>query len=596
MNVMPFLPWSVLAIERLADRQSLARIIFAAMAFALQFLGAHAASSVQLVVVSLLVCCVGGIHRRSVRPLIVLLVVLLSLLMGLAIAAVQWLPMIDNARQSIGYGVAQARGMRLGTLAGMVFPYVGGNPSGWIGSLGLALALLGLIGGWRTAWRRDWAIVGGLTILAMELAEHWIRRIPGVTDTNSAGWMAGTALAMALLAGGGMEDLTLRLSRRTKVLHAWVRMADKAGIIFLAVLAVAELLAFALRYNCGGTTVGLFPPTAVTDFFQGHRDAPACATQPVRIATLGAILPPGTATAWRIAEVGMGRSGSGRLAAYLSRLCPQALAGSLSPAVGAALRLLGVRYLVANETGEVPGGGWQRVFPTTGPSASAEMEGMAVYENSSVLPRAWVARRAELASPATSVEVLRRLESEFSSTPGKFDPTVKVLVDLEVSGAAMEWLTQSGQDGSITPEQYLAKSGTGNAGALVTFLEDSPNRLRLHIEKARGGWLALSDAYAEGWQASVSAGGYGYSPPRKVGRPIVPACGVGRAVSIRAGDIGAGPMEVTMEYRPRMFKYGAMASAGGVITVLLMLGCCLVNGPAPAIPGGSGVFNKDGQI
>jgi hypothetical protein len=282
MNVIPLLPWAILCTEALLVKVSATRISLAALVFAIQFLGGHPASCVHL----LLACGVVVVLRACLSsPAIVrwvggALALVFALALGFAIAAAQWLPLLEYAGDS---GAAVVRKERLKSapvidfapqyLIGIVFPYANGYPDGvapfemrqatklpntnelapgYIGVIPLLLAIVGIARGLRSEDERRrrnvllLVILGGIaTAIAIRFpgVDHIVRLIPGLNVSQNARLLVVAALALAILAGFGLEELRAMLSNGAdwESLRKWsLRVA--AGIAAVAVLMGLTLL------------------------------------------------------------------------------------------------------------------------------------------------------------------------------------------------------------------------------------------------------------------------------------------------------------------------------------------------------------------
>lgn len=104
----------------------------------------------------------------------------------------------------------------------------------------------------------------------------------------------------------------------------------------------------------------------------------------------------------------------------------------------------------------------------------------------------------------------------------------------------------------------LEGRGTSRTGApgRVTVLEETPERVRLRVDRTRPGWLVARISRFPGWKATVN----------------------GRSVSLATADyaftgvpVPTGRSEVVLEYRPTSVRVGLLVSAAAVV-VLLALG------------------------
>jgi hypothetical protein len=253
MNVMPLLPWAVLLTEKLLVEVTLVRIIFAIVVFAVQFLGGHPATSVHLLLACGLVVVIrpfipegdGAPARLRVRWLRGAVATAGAVLFAFALAAIQWLPLIEYAQNSGATLVRQEkiraeRGRVFSLdpryLLGMVFPYANGYPPdritpfemrqvtglpntnelapGWVGTIPLLLAVFAMATRRRRGAVMMWIIIGGVAAaiaIRLPLLDHVVQRIPGLNVAQNARLLGVAALALALLCGFGVEALVDRL-------------------------------------------------------------------------------------------------------------------------------------------------------------------------------------------------------------------------------------------------------------------------------------------------------------------------------------------------------------------------------------------------
>ena len=287
MNVMPLLPWAVLLTEKLLLEVTLVRVIFAIVIFAVQFLGGHPATSLHL----LLTCGLVMVFRAFVPaeegdtssprwrgPLLRGAVATgAAVVLAFALAAVQWLPLMEYARHS---GAAMVRQEKLAAergkiftldaryLIGMGFPYANGYPPdrktpfemrqatglpntnelapGWVGTIPLLLAVFAIATRWRRGTVLMWTIIGAIATaiaIRLPLIDHAVQRIPGLNVAQNARLLGVTALALALLSGFGLEALAAQFKEIGDMPKLRKRLALAAGgVAALAVVLTLILL------------------------------------------------------------------------------------------------------------------------------------------------------------------------------------------------------------------------------------------------------------------------------------------------------------------------------------------------------------------
>ncbi len=177
--------------------------------------------------------------------------------------------------------------------------------------------------------------------------------------------------------------------------------------------------------------------------------------------------------------------------------------------------LLGVRYLVAYPDQELEG------YPLR------LFAGLRVYENPGVLPRAFLTS-SHLVEPDPGL-VLQKLER------GEVDPRRVVILP------------------EPPPEPHPV--GGENEGK-IRIVRYSPTEVRLAVESSAQAWLVLTDAYAEGWSASVNA-----TPS-----PLLRADLMFRAVAVPPGS-----SEVVFSYWPPGLSMGLRLGSGALLTWLVLL-------------------------
>ncbi|MFI5381081.1 MAG: hypothetical protein ACHRHE_17425 [Tepidisphaerales bacterium] len=192
--------------------------------------------------------------------------------------------------------------------------------------------------------------------------------------------------------------------------------------------------------------------------------------------------------------------------------------------------------------------------------------------------RAWIARLGQNAASGPAALA--------ATTRPSLDPRATAVIDQEL---APEYAAV--QKPSDAPYCSLPRSASPVTGRpTIEWVDDSPNRIRLHIHDGYGGWLVLADPFAPGWKAtfvwSVTSGSSSNKKEHNIERDslIFPAFGCLRGVPLpaaapqqqRRGGRDArelGPCEVLIEYKPRGFKHGWLVSlAGGLVVVMLLAG------------------------
>lgn len=154
------------------------------------------------------------------------------------------------------------------------------------------------------------------------------------------------------------------------------------------------------------------------------------------------------------------------------------------------------------------------------------VDGLTLFENPTALPRAFFVPR---------VEVISSQDALLARLPESRD-------DLQTV-AFVEQPVRSGFMGSPHPA----------GDARVEFRTNDPERVTLDVEAPVRGFLVLSDQYFPGWRATVN------------GRPAT----IERANYVfRLVEVPAGPSTVEFTYVPLSLAIGALVSGGGAVGVL----------------------------
>lgn len=189
------------------------------------------------------------------------------------------------------------------------------------------------------------------------------------------------------------------------------------------------------------------------------------------------------------------------------------------------INLLNVKYMVTtNKFNPAPGRDirlcWQK-------------DGIYIYENHQVLPRAFIVHKARVVSDDKLISALKE---------ASFDPASEVLL------ADNRVVNSLGNEYSVKDES-------------VDILSYTPQRVTLRVKASARGILVISDAYYPGWRA--------YLDKQEI--KIYRANGVMRAVEVPQGE-----HEVEFRYLPISIYLGAMISVGaflfiigGIVAVLL---------------------------
>lgn len=151
-------------------------------------------------------------------------------------------------------------------------------------------------------------------------------------------------------------------------------------------------------------------------------------------------------------------------------------------------------------------------------------EGLRVYENGEVLPRAFVV--SGVVAVKTPEEAMERISAS------GFDPATAVVLE--------------------TDEEIPARP-PGRVGARIDWVERSPERVVLDAESAEGGVLFVSDTHYPGWEAELDG-----TPAR-----LYRANGAFRAVALPPGK-----HRVAFHFRPAWVGSGLLGSAAFALLAL----------------------------
>ncbi len=151
---------------------------------------------------------------------------------------------------------------------------------------------------------------------------------------------------------------------------------------------------------------------------------------------------------------------------------------------------------------------------------------VAMWENSSVMPRAFIVHRAEIADDTAMLTRMWKLD---------FDPRRVVL---------------------LTDGAPLALEQVDSARERVEIAEYQPERVVLNVRADARGYVILADSWYPGWEVTVDG----------VPAPIHRADFIFRAVAVEAGE-----HTVVFEYRPGSFAWGVAISAASVAALIVLL-------------------------
>ncbi|MFN8483657.1 MAG: YfhO family protein [Anaerolineae bacterium] len=182
------------------------------------------------------------------------LIVAVSALIGLLLAAAQWLPGIEYARLSVRAAASYdklAHGFPFRDLVGVILP---GVVSVWsplyVGILPLILAVYAMLRWWRAYDTAFWAALGGVALLLsfggglfVYPVFYWLA--PGFNifqGQERAAFLV--AFALAMLAGAGLAGLLAAMEERNETQRRKGAKEERSGLSFSAPLRLGVTLLF----------------------------------------------------------------------------------------------------------------------------------------------------------------------------------------------------------------------------------------------------------------------------------------------------------------------------------------------------------------
>ncbi|HEV2292515.1 MAG TPA: hypothetical protein VGR35_01590 [Tepidisphaeraceae bacterium] len=574
-NVLVWLPWAALAVERLSERVTARRILLASLVLTVQFLGGDLLASAALVITCTLALLIRAFWIGPKRWLAAMVAAALALIVAVAASAVQWLAIMYPWRGkplSALCELPRAWPWGAGTLLS------GATSPALLGAIPLTLAVIAVLSGRRPRAVVLWAAIGATLTLAVVVLDVWGQSLRSLPHPHVLA--AGVCLAVAVLAGFGVETVAALAAERAARLRAKLflaagaiaamavlvttalihhdlggsrepvlhgaRMLVAAAMVCAAALIVrshelpqwrsrgwswvalacAELLAFALPAMRGVPIGQLTNASDVAAFFRSRREEAG------RFLEASGLLP-GTFATWQgLEDAGGAGRGSPRHEAWSTAAF--AAGGRNGSDV---LRVGNVRYLIAHTQAPAPPPPWR---------AAQRSGSLTIYADPDPFPRAWLAPQGRRVASATQA-----LEPLVSGQ--RLDPRQVVLLDdAGLDPADRVLMAQS-------PDYWTRPAGAGGAGE-ANYHSVSPEEVRIRLPRG-GGWLVVSDAFAAGWRATVDG--------RR--EPIVAAFG-----AVRAVQVPPGAAEVILHYAPPEWHYALLTTAAGGGMMLLLLAWSLL--------------------
>ncbi len=185
-----------------------------------------------------------------------------------------------------------------------------------------------------------------------------------------------------------------------------------------------------------------------------------------------------------------------------------------------------------------------------------------IFPSHSKLPLAW--------SVTTAKWFTRQAELEAQLSASSFDPLTEVLFnDADYPNA--EWINR------ILPDRHKTKTeprSFWNVTPKVESAEQSGNQIRVRLQSGGTGWVIVSRAFAEGWNAMTHPTGAMEKWSIHREQIVLPADGKLLAVPVAVNL----PVEIVLEYWPVSFRRGLLVSGGAMIAVVLLLAFSLSPG------------------
>ncbi len=601
---------------------------FLALVIALQLLAGHAQTSFySLIIVGAF--AVSGVMRQRTKDksallrqfLLVACYLLLAILWGLALAAIQLLPTAELAVHS----------QRPGRLTDLQFAYelsfwpwrfitllapdFFGNPArgeywaygtyweeaAFIGILPLLLAALALVAWWRRRkgnGQRLLSLVPFLFLLSLlsfvlALGNHtpiyplFFRYVPGFGLFQApARLMIGYALAVPLLAGIGAD--TLRLTHRTRVaLRSLVLVGLGIGIAGI----VARLALPMVRASFGdsairfGLTLALAAMLLVAPRRRTNRSPRTTPFLPLASCLL--LLADLLAFGWGFAP------GTGPETYYnpvaTARFLQTQPPGRVFVAYPYAQEVYD-RYVSLRAFGPTDPAYLQGLRESLFPNLNAvhHLPGVGNYDPLTVglyrdlydqckllnlqicelIGARYLVSDESLPLPLIYDAGPRIYRDDEALPPAFVVPRARVVADPDERLAALldpafdpraEVLLSRAPARPPAPAQ---RDTTPPTFSEPSVLREGPNRVIIQVNMAQSGYLVLTDTFYPGWRATVDGEAV----------EILPADHAFRAVGLEAGE-----HTVVFEYAPLSFRVGAWVSlgAGVLLVATLVVGCCV---------------------
>ncbi len=358
--------------------------------------------------------------------------------------------------------------------------------------------------------------MGGVALAFPQATEQGLFLLPADAVATATWTAALTRTAAVLLPTGALLVSVLVLGHRRP---RWGRGA----FLGLLMLLAADLAQVHGTYNPTVDRAAYYPPTALTNFLRAQPGL-------FRYAALDWTLMPNTNLRYGLANfAGYDALLPRSYHQAVVRIDPQVPAVGYTPyhtLQSPLLNLFNVRYLIApfdHDPNYQPDHGFQPVWVG---------DGVTVYENRRVLPRAWLTHQVAVETDST-----RRLDRLTSPT---FD------------GATLALL-----DAPLPPDQPLPSVPPPPTADRVTVRRYDPEAVDVVSDSPAAGVLILADQAFPGWAAMVD------------GRPAAIHT---TDHALRGVYLPAGSHTVQFRYGPASLRWGAAISGGAGLVALGLVG------------------------
>jgi hypothetical protein len=344
-----------------------------------------------------------------------------------------------------------------------------------------------------------------------------------------------TAFRVSVMARPSFSRALLLVSIVPLIAAVSGRLRGRAFSIAVCGVAAFDLVTFGYGYTSFAESKHIFPPAPVFDFLNSHMDS-----NQYRVAALSGAYPVNAPIMYGIAAADGYDVPLQRTVAFNDGLRVQAETAlqftedRILAAQDRRLDLMNVKYLV----GKVSSPDFQRMRESDRFSVVFQAGDLAVFENKSVLPRAF-------AVPVSGIELLPDLKSQIARLSDRtFDPERSVITEARP-------VLEASTDAFVDDFTSHVEAGDHDFNA-VTY----------RTQTSQPAVLIISQSYFPGWYATID----------------------GKAAAVFAADhaltgvvVPAGMHEVRLYLNPLTFRVGAMLT----IIAVLCAGALVLSGLAP---------------